>query len=112
MGPTVINILSLWAVLASFSHCRKDHEPEVFCLVHRSEGFPFTPLPVALAHLRGLAGLLFIERIRAVLASVGRQLNDDPVPSLLPDSGVPWNEAAFLTSVLCTDERISKYQPV
>ena len=67
----------------------------MFRAVRCSQGFSFTPLPVALAHLRGLAGLLFIEWIRAVPASIGWQLNDDPVPSLFLDSGVPWNEAAF-----------------
>jgi hypothetical protein len=53
----------------------------------------FPPLPVVLAHLRGLACLLFIERICAVSSSIGWQLNDDPIPRLLPDSRVPWKEA-------------------
>lgn len=77
--------------LALFSHRRKEN---VFAQCIAYNGFSVTPLPVALAHLRGLTDFLLIERVRAVPASVGWQLDDDPVPRLLSDSGVPWKEAA------------------
>lgn len=81
--------------LAFFSHRGKENGLGVFAQCMAYNGFSLTPLPVALAHWRGLTDFLFIERVRAVSASVGWQLNDDPVPRLLSDSGVPWNEAAF-----------------
>ena len=81
--------------MAFFSHHRKENGLEVFAQCVAYSDFSLTPLPVALAHLRGLTDFLFVERVRAVPAPVGRLLNDDPVPRLLSDSGVPWNEAAF-----------------
>lgn len=71
----------------------------------------FSPLPVAVTRGRCLTSLLFIQRVWAVPASIGWQLNDDPMSRLLSGSRVPWKEA-MLQPLHTAHNRISQQQLV